>query len=71
VDWVREFYNREDEWAGVFRDGIDAFHRERALAGRRGHVLELGCGGGQTAAAIAEVGHTVVALDLNPRANRR
>jgi SAM-dependent methyltransferase len=74
LDWVRTFYDKQDEWAGIFRGGIDAFHRERAfwvdraLEGRVGRVLELGCGGGQTAAAIAEMGHTVVAVDLNPRA---
>lgn len=33
-------------------------------------ILELGCGGGQMAAALAELGHSVVAVDLNPAAVR-
>jgi SAM-dependent methyltransferase len=74
MDWVRDFYTKQDQWAGVFSGRIDAFHQERAfwvdlaLDGRVGRVLELGCGGGQTAAAIAEAGHWVVAVDLNARA---
>lgn len=74
MDWVRTFYDKQDEWTGCCRGEIEEFHRERAsrveraLSGRPGRVLELGCGGGQTAAAIAELGHTVVAVDISLRA---
>jgi len=73
ADWVQEFYSRQAEWTGIYEGELDAFHYERAmwvdavLGGRTGCVLELGCGGGQTAAALADRGHHVVAVDLNPR----
>ncbi|MEN6370159.1 MAG: methyltransferase domain-containing protein [Thermotogota bacterium] len=74
MDWVRTFYDKQDEWTGCCGEEIGAVHRKqasrvgRALGGRSGRVLELGCGGGQTAAAIADLGHTVVAVDISPRA---
>jgi len=37
---------------------------ERACAGR--DLLELGCGGGQDTVLLAEAGHRVIALDLDP-----
>ncbi|MDD5264802.1 MAG: class I SAM-dependent methyltransferase [Candidatus Bipolaricaulis sp.] len=74
MDWVRTFYDKQDEWTGCCRGEIMASDRERAfriarlLGGRQARVLELGCGGGQTAAAIAELGHIVVAMDSSLRA---
>ncbi len=73
MDWVGTFYDKQDEWTGCCRGEIEEFHRERAsrvdrILGRRpGRVLELGCGGGQTAAAIAELGHIAVAVDISLR----
>jgi ubiquinone/menaquinone biosynthesis C-methylase UbiE len=74
MDWVKSFYGKQDEWTGCCRGEIEESHRgqayrvDRTLGGCPGRVLELGCGGGQTAAAIAELGHTVVAVDISPRA---
>jgi SAM-dependent methyltransferase len=74
MDWVRVFYEKQDEWTGTCRERIDACHLDQAgrvdrvLAGRAGRVLELGCGGGQTASALAAMGHSVVAIDQSPRA---
>jgi SAM-dependent methyltransferase len=74
VDWVEEFYTKQDEWAGAYGEPIRPHHRVKAaLVGSAGsscplRVLELGCGGGQVASAIADLGHSVVAVDLNSRA---
>lgn len=74
MDWVENFYTKQDEWAGVYGEPVGPHHREKAAlvetAGlsRSLRVLELGCGGGQVASAIADLGHSVVAVDLNPRA---
>jgi len=74
MKWVKEFYTKQDEWAGVYGDSVGVVHREKAslveVAGetRALRVLELGCGGGQVASAIADRGHSVVAIDSNPRA---
>lgn len=74
MDWVEEFYTKQDEWAGVYGEPVGSHHREKAALVEMGgtsrplRVLELGCGGGQVASAIADRGHAVVAVDLNPRA---
>lgn len=74
MEWVDEFYTKQDEWAGVYGGAVEAFHREKAalveVSGETQslRVLELGCGGGRVAWAIADRGHHVVAIDLNPRA---
>ncbi len=74
MDWVRAFYEKQDERTGMYRERMDVCHRDqaarvdRALAGRAGRILELGCGGGQTASALAAMGHAVVAIDQSPRA---
>lgn len=74
MKWVEDFYTKQDEWAGVYREPVDAFHRERAALievpgeTRALRVLDLGCGGRQVACAIADRGHSVVAIDSNPRA---
>jgi SAM-dependent methyltransferase len=74
MDWVRAFYHKQQHWARVCSGGVEAFHRRRAelvscpdcTAPYR--ILELGCGGGQTVAALADRGHTVVGIDLLPEA---
>ncbi len=66
------FYQRQNAWTGVYARPITDFDRERVprLAELAGpgpwRILELGAGGGQTAAALAEAGHTVTALELLP-----
>jgi SAM-dependent methyltransferase len=71
MNWVDSFYAKQHEWTGVYGEPIGPEHHERAalieeLGGEPPlRVLELGCGGGQVARAIANRGHTVVAVDLN------
>lgn len=70
VDWVQHFYSTRSRWFGP--TGIFPEHRARAADLERlcgpgpKHVLELGAGSGGTAAAMADLGHTVVALELSP-----
>ena len=72
ASWVRDFYARQDEWAGVSRDPITDMHRRNAdlvhrlTGGKIGTVLELGAGGGQNAAALADLGYSVTAIELVP-----
>lgn len=74
MNWVYEFYDKQHEWAGVYAEEINDSHRTAAAwiesftgPGPR-RVLELGAGGGQGAAATAELGHTVVAVELRATA---
>ncbi len=70
MEWIKEFYTRQEQLSGVFSEPIHESDRERALilvnlagpAPRR--VLELGAGGGQTAAATADLGYEVTAIEL-------
>jgi SAM-dependent methyltransferase len=73
VDWVRNFYAKQYEWAdwqrrwGKFdpkeRDPrVDAVARHAGSASLR--ILELGSGTGTTAAALASAGHDVIAIEL-------
>jgi SAM-dependent methyltransferase len=72
ASWVRDFYAKQDEWADVSRDPITDMHRrnadlvQRLAGGRVGRVLELGAGGGQNAAALADLGYSVTAVELVP-----
>jgi SAM-dependent methyltransferase len=70
MEWIIPFYG----WRSVRMGptGIFDNHRERAAsiarlcgAGTK-RVLELGAGAGGTAAAIADLGHDVVAIELEP-----
>lgn len=69
MDWVKDFYTRKSEWFGP--SGILDHHRARAATverlGKAGpkRVLELGAGAGGSAAATADLGHSVVALELS------
>lgn len=70
MDWIPEFYDRQDEWTGIYTGPVREHHRAKvALLGerRRLRVLELGAGGGQHAAATADLGHDVTAIELVPR----
>ena len=72
MEWVREFYDKQNAWSGVYEEEISETNRQNAalieeLAGRGSkRVLELGAGGGQGAAATADLGHKVVAVELVP-----
>ena len=72
ASWVRAFYAKQDEWADVSRDPITDMHRKNAdlvhrlAGGKVGTVLELGAGGGQNAAALADLGYSVTAIEFVP-----
>jgi len=74
MDWIHHFYRRQDALTGCYQLPVSDSDRRRADLVRRwvseqpAAVLELGCGGGQTASAIADMGSRVVAVDLNPSA---
>jgi len=73
VDWVRDFYAKQYEWADWRRrwSGFDPNERNARVeavtrhAGPEPHrILELGSGTGTTAAALASAGHAVVAIEM-------
>lgn len=72
MDWSLEFYTKQNQWSGVYEAPINEDHRRKAgwiedLTGP-GHkrILELGAGGGQVSAAMAALGHEVVAVEQVP-----
>ena len=72
MDWALEFYTKQNQWSGVYEEAINEGHRLKAswvaeLTGPgQKRILELGAGGGQVAAAMAELGHEVVAVEQAP-----
>lgn len=70
MDWIEPFYTTRSRWFGP--TGIFAEHRARAADVERlcgpgaKRILELGAGGGGTAAAMVDLGYTVVAVELSP-----
>ena len=73
MDWVRDFYTKQNVWGeGVYDREISSEDRKRAasvaacLERKTGRVLELGAGGGQTCAALADLGFHATALELLP-----
>jgi len=70
VGWTKEFYSRSRERWGP--SGILPHHRERAASITRlcgpgsKRILELGAGAGGAAAALADLGHSVTAVDIAP-----
>lgn len=70
MDWIVPFYG----WRGARMGPTGIFDRHRARAASIARlcgpgtkrVLDLGAGAGGTAAAIAELGHDVVAIELDP-----
>jgi SAM-dependent methyltransferase len=73
-DWASAYYTRSRAYANRMGDKWDArwqahflpyVRTVQAHAGERGRVLDVGCGGGQTAALIAEAVRDVVGIDLN------
>lgn len=77
MEWVEPFYAQQHEWLATYYFGeVIAQHRDQAatierLAGPAPkRVLELGAGGGQGAAAAADLGYDVTAIELLPAAAR-
>lgn len=73
MEWAPAFYARQYEWlADDDFWSVQPEHRERAALAMRlagpppQRVLELGAGGGQVAAAMADLGVDVVANELLP-----
>ncbi|MEZ4860351.1 MAG: class I SAM-dependent methyltransferase [Caldilineaceae bacterium] len=72
MNWVPDFYTKQSLWAGTLEGDVEESHRQTAaqieeLAGSgTKRILELGAGGGQVAAAMADLGHDVVAVELVP-----
>jgi protein-L-isoaspartate O-methyltransferase len=70
LDWAKQFYTTRSEWFGP--TGIFPEHQARALdldrwcGSSSKRVLDLGAGAGGTAAALADRGHTVVAVEFSP-----
>ena len=75
MEWVRNFYEKQYAWANWKTRWADldldepgvAAHVEalRRMAGSsEKRILELGCGVGTVAAALAHAGHSVVAVEL-------
>jgi SAM-dependent methyltransferase len=73
MSWVEEFSTRQFAWLrGERSSKISASDQDRAerIASAAGpppsRVLELGAGGGETAAATADLGYEVIAVELAP-----
>ena len=70
--WVKDFYDQTSTWWGPNTDW--ASHRSRAAALERlagpgaKRVLDLGAGPGGNAAAMADLGHDVTAVEFSDRA---
>jgi len=70
--WVKDFYTQAGIWWGSDPQDDPAVHRERAATVERlcgpeaRRILDLGTGSGRTAAAMADAGHDVVGVELNP-----
>lgn len=73
MNWVEDFYSKQEEWLGVYTSEVNEYHRNKALALQSlagvapKSVLELGAGGGQTAFATSQLGYTVTAIELLER----
>jgi SAM-dependent methyltransferase len=70
--WIKDFYDQCGIWWGADseipdEDRARAASIERLCGPGPRRVLELGCGAGHTAAATADLGHQVVAIDLSTR----
>ena len=68
MTWVESFYSKQSLWSGCYEGPIGKVDTLRAelitSLGTNQRLLELGCGGGQTAVACALQGHKVHALEL-------
>ena len=72
MEWVEEFYAKQEAWLGIYTSEVSDYHRSKASLSQRlagdppKAVLELGAGGGQTAYATAKLGYQVTAVELLP-----
>jgi SAM-dependent methyltransferase len=71
MDWVKTFYSKQNEWFGIYLGEIESTHLKKAdlvqdysPIKQNAEILELGAGGGQTAASIANKGHNVTMIEL-------
>src|SRR5438874_12414955 len=68
--WVKPYYTRAGDYWGP--TGIEQRHHDRLATLTRlcgpqpKRVLELGAGTGETAAVMADAGHSVVAIEFSP-----
>jgi SAM-dependent methyltransferase len=73
VDWVQEFYSQTGRWWGPAEATVGERDLRRVrllhrLCGDEPHeVLDLGCGYGSTAAAMAAAGHAVTGVEISDR----
>ncbi len=69
--WIKDFYTQAGKWWGP-NAGVSGLEQARVSIVERlcgtgtKRILELGAGAGGTAAALADVGHAVVAIELSP-----
>ena len=71
-DWIKDFYDQAAVWWGPDpqAEGVHAARGktiERLCGAGTKRILELGAGPGATAAALAELGHAVVAVELSSK----
>lgn len=71
LEWVKDFYDQAGIWwgpdpqeRGVHETRVKTIERLCGSGPKR--ILELGAGPGATAAAMADAGHSVVAIELSP-----
>lgn len=74
MDWIYNFYSKTGQWWGPAEHKITERDYERVKTIKRlypsaKHVLELGAGYGNTAAACAENGLNIVAIEISDRAD--
>jgi SAM-dependent methyltransferase len=71
TEWIKDFYTQAGIWwgddpqaAGVHPARVKTVERLYGKGSKR--ILELGAGTGMTAAAMADAGHDVLAVELSP-----
>jgi len=69
INWVKQFYERQNDLVGVYEGDIQDYHHEKVKLIKQAHptaktVLELGAGGGQMAVATSQAGYHVTAIEL-------
>jgi len=71
LDWIKDFYTQAGEWwgedpqaPGVHPNRVKTL--ERLCGDGIKNILELGAGTGVSAAALADAGHNVTAVEISP-----
>jgi SAM-dependent methyltransferase len=70
IDWVKDFYTQAGIWWGRDPQAAGEHFARAGIINRlcgKGlkRILDLGAGPGQTASVLADMGHTVVAVEFN------